>query len=88
MIANAPGWLVVCSDGLWNYCSDAAALGDLTREQLTVAQNDPLSAAGALVDWANAQGGHDNVTVALARVFEPDSATQSAPEVAPATRST
>ena len=88
MIANAPGWLVVCSDGLWNYCSDAAALGDLTREQLAVAQNDPLSAAGALVDWANAQGGHDNVTVALARVFEPDSATLSAPEVAPATRST
>ena len=24
--------------------------------------------AGALVDWANAQGGHDNITVALARI--------------------
>jgi serine/threonine protein phosphatase PrpC len=88
MIANTPGWLVVCSDGLWNYCSDAATLGDLTRQQLAVAQNDPLSAAGALVDWANAQGGHDNVTVALARVFESDSATLSPADVAPATRST
>ena len=74
IVANGPGWLVVCSDGLWNYCSDAAALRDLTLEQLTVTQNDPLVTAGALVDWANAQGGHDNVTVALARVFETNSA--------------
>ena len=26
-----------------------------------------MALAGALVDWANAQGGHDNITVALAR---------------------
>ena len=31
---RSPGWLVVCSDGLWNYCSDAAALRDLTLEKL------------------------------------------------------
>ncbi len=88
MVASAPGWLVVCSDGLWNYCSDASALGDLTREHLAAAHDDPFVAAGALVDWANAQGGHDNVTVALARVFETDSAAVPSPEVAPATRST
>jgi len=29
---------------------------------------EPLQLAGALVDWANAQGGQDNITVALARV--------------------
>ena len=29
---------------------------------------EPLRLAGALVDWANAQGGQDNITVALARV--------------------
>ena len=29
---------------------------------------EPLALAGALVDWANAQGGQDNITVALARV--------------------
>lgn len=88
IIANGPGWLMVCSDGLWNYCSDAAALRDLTIEQLTLSRNDPLVTAGALVDWANAQGGHDNVTVALARVFEPTSAAVSSPDGTPATRST
>jgi serine/threonine protein phosphatase PrpC len=88
MVATTPGWLVVCSDGLWNYCSDASALADLAHEKLDLAQNDPLTAAGALVDWANAQGGHDNVTVALARVFEANPATPSPTEVEPATRST
>ena len=88
MVATTPGWLVVCSDGLWNYCSDASALADLAHEKLDLAQNDPLTAAGALVDWANAQGGHDNVTVALARVFEAIPATPSPTEVEPATRST
>ena len=88
MVATAPGWLVVCTDGLWNYCSDAAALRNLTMEQLKAANNDPLGASSALVDWANAQGGHDNVTVALARLFESNAATVPSPDVALATRST
>jgi serine/threonine protein phosphatase PrpC len=29
---------------------------------------EPLALAGALVDWANAQGGKDNISVALARI--------------------
>src|SRR5207237_947887 len=70
MVASSPGWLLVCSDGLWNYCSDAPALRDLALEKLAAAGNEPLAAAGALVDWANAQGGHDSVTVALARMIE------------------
>lgn len=60
------GWLLVCSDGLWNYASEPAALA----ERLAVAEAAdprPLEIARALVAWANAQGGHDNVTVALAR---------------------
>jgi serine/threonine protein phosphatase PrpC len=60
------GWLLVCSDGLWNYASEPAALAG----QLTVAaaaDPSPLAIARALVAWANAQGGQDNVTVALAR---------------------
>ena len=39
----------------------------LTRTRGTTG-DDPLLLAGALVDWANAQGGQDNITVALARV--------------------
>jgi serine/threonine protein phosphatase PrpC len=65
---DAPGWLVVCSDGLWNYCSEAQDLGALVAATSRTSGGGPLRLAGALVDWANAQGGQDNVTVALARI--------------------
>jgi serine/threonine protein phosphatase PrpC len=63
-----PGWLLVCSDGLWNYCSEAAPLSDLVRQTAAANGGEPLATASALVDWANAQGGQDNITVALARL--------------------
>ena len=61
-----PGWLLVCSDGLWNYASEAAALQGLIAD---FSQTDaaPLALAVRLVDWANEQGGKDNIGVALAR---------------------
>jgi serine/threonine protein phosphatase PrpC len=61
-----PGWVVVCSDGLWNYASSPAEMS----VQLTAAGSadcPPIEVAKRLVDWANAQGGRDNVTVALAK---------------------
>jgi serine/threonine protein phosphatase PrpC len=66
--AIGPGWIVVCSDGLWNYCSEAAPLADLVRQTAAAHGGEPLATASALVDWANAQGGQDNITVALARL--------------------
>jgi serine/threonine protein phosphatase PrpC len=63
-----PGWLLVCSDGLWNYCSEAAPLADLVRQTAAGCGGEPKATASALVDWANAQGGQDNITVALARI--------------------
>lgn len=68
VVVTDPGWLVVCSDGLWNYCSEAQSLADLVRATAADAAGEPLATASALVDWANAQGGHDNITVALARL--------------------
>ncbi|MCV2393047.1 protein phosphatase 2C domain-containing protein [Actinotalea sp. M2MS4P-6] len=62
------GWLVLCSDGLWNYCSEAAALREQLRSAAAAVGEDPLDLASALVDWANEQGGHDNITVVLARL--------------------
>jgi serine/threonine protein phosphatase PrpC len=62
--AKTPGWLLVCSDGLWNYCSDADELRQLVAEQ----PSEPMARAEALVKWANDQGGHDNITVTLARI--------------------
>lgn len=62
---DQPGWLLVCSDGLWNYASEPAAL----RAQIDAAgTTEPLALASALVAFANAQGGQDNITVTLARV--------------------
>lgn len=68
VVAESPGWLLVCSDGLWNYCSQPADLAALVSRTAAAAGGEPLATASALVDWANAQGGHDNITVALARL--------------------
>jgi serine/threonine protein phosphatase PrpC len=67
-IDGHPGWLLVCSDGMWNYASEAGAIADVVRTCAAAAGDDPLETARALVAWANEQGGDDNITAALARV--------------------
>jgi serine/threonine protein phosphatase PrpC len=62
------GWVLLCSDGLWNYCSEAADLADLVRHHAETASGEPLAVADALVAFANEKGGQDNITVALARI--------------------
>lgn len=62
---TGPGWLLVCSDGLWNYASEPA---QLQAQFAAAATAVPAELAQALVDWAIGQGGHDNITVTLARV--------------------
>ncbi|WP_131104127.1 protein phosphatase 2C domain-containing protein [Ornithinimicrobium sufpigmenti] len=64
---SAPGWALLCSDGLWNYASEPHDLAAVLRQGMQRAGSDPLELARALVDWANEQGGADNITVALAR---------------------
>ncbi|WP_028048314.1 PP2C family serine/threonine-protein phosphatase [Cellulomonas sp. URHD0024] len=66
--AQGPGWVLVCSDGLWNYCSEAAAMADLLRTSQSVAGSAPDAIAAELVRWANQQGGADNITAALHRI--------------------
>jgi serine/threonine protein phosphatase PrpC len=64
------GWLLVCSDGLWNYCSAPSRMGELMAVAAAGAAGavgSPLGTAEWLVEWANAQGGQDNISVALAR---------------------
>jgi serine/threonine protein phosphatase PrpC len=70
MTLAEPGWLLVCSDGLWNYSSAAQDLAALVQQtsRSSPTASEPLALADALVDWANAQGGQDNITVALARI--------------------
>lgn len=62
------GWLLVCSDGLWNYCSEPTDLADLVRRTAAGHGDEPLATAEALVAFANEQGGVDNITAALARI--------------------
>ena len=60
--------VLVCSDGLWNYAPTDEALGALVTATLPPpAAEIPLAAmCEHLVDWANEQGGADNICVALA----------------------
>jgi serine/threonine protein phosphatase PrpC len=62
---TAPGHLVLCSDGLWNYRTEPAAFADTVRTRLAGADGDLIAAARALTAFANDAGGADNITVAL-----------------------
>ncbi|AJR18598.1 zinc-ribbon domain-containing protein [Pimelobacter simplex] len=66
-----PGWLLACSDGLWNYASTPEEMHAQVRAAATAdpaGPADPAALALALVAFANAAGGHDNITAAVARV--------------------
>jgi serine/threonine protein phosphatase PrpC len=67
---DAGDLVLVCSDGLWNYAPTDQALGGLVTATLPPpAAEMPLAAmCEHLVDWANEQGGADNICVALAPV--------------------
>ncbi len=79
LTVDRPGWVLVCSDGLWNYASEPAAIA----EQVRAARHpDPAAIALALVEFANACGGQDNITAALARIDAPPS-TDGVQNVAP-----
>jgi serine/threonine protein phosphatase PrpC len=60
------GFVVLCTDGLWNYFPAPEALEALVRPQGTDASSE--SVARLLVCRALAEGGGDNVSVAICRV--------------------
>ncbi len=68
LTVDGAGWVLVCSDGLWNYCSEPDLLQSLVAELSPGVAGAPLGLAEALVGWSNLQGGKDNISVALARV--------------------
>lgn len=60
---SGPGLVLLCSDGLWNYLPEAAALaGALPGGPTRV---EPLPAAAELTRVALELGGHDNITTVL-----------------------
>ena len=54
--------LLLCSDGLTTMIEDSQIAEILSA-------NEPVEACRALIDAANDQGGHDNITVAVGRVI-------------------
>jgi PPM family protein phosphatase len=67
-----PGLLLLCSDGLWNYAPEPHALYDLVRSHASIPplnSGSLLPLAEALVQYACAQGGADNISVALTTII-------------------
>jgi len=65
-----PGsWLVLCTDGLWNYLDDVFRLVGVLDELPPEA--DAITRCERLVLVANESGGHDNISVAMVRIGEP-----------------
>jgi serine/threonine protein phosphatase PrpC len=70
------GWLIACSDGLWNYASApdemrqvvTACLDELGAGTPDGTRPDAWELADRLTSWANAQGGRDNVSVGVVDV--------------------
>ena len=67
-----PGWVLNCSDGLWNYLSEPTAIAEQLGTAVAGGAGDPLDVALALTAYANSRGGRDNITVTLARVTPSD----------------
>lgn len=56
------GYLVLCTDGLWNYAPEPAQIAELVQQ---TSDKDAVSIARSLVEFARCSGGHDNITVAV-----------------------
>ncbi|MCB0049034.1 MAG: hypothetical protein KDE24_05745, partial [Caldilinea sp.] len=54
--------LMICSDGLWDM------LPDVEIARLLLAYQDLETLAAAMIEAANAAGGEDNISVALAHI--------------------
>jgi serine/threonine protein phosphatase PrpC len=65
-VPPAPGRLVLCSDGLWNYAPTNDRIATLVRSH--PASTPPIDVARALTRVALAAGGRDNITVVVADV--------------------
>ena len=59
--------LLLCTDGLWNYAATPQAIAEIVQEA-SGDRADALTVARKLVDFANAQGGHDNITAVVCQL--------------------
>lgn len=64
MSFNIPGsgYLLLCTDGLWNYSPEPAQITELVK---SLPETDAIAVSRSLVEFARCSGGHDNITVAV-----------------------
>ncbi|HEY3738280.1 MAG TPA: PP2C family serine/threonine-protein phosphatase, partial [Bryobacteraceae bacterium] len=79
-----PGVLLLCTDGLWNYAEDPHKLEELAGSH----DGGAIEMARRLVDFANEQGGRDNITAAVylhtpVAAAPPEKIAEPQPEIAP-----
>ncbi len=60
------GWLLACTDGLWNYAETPSALANASQGAFWTA--DALGICQRLVEYARERGGQDNITAAVAEI--------------------
>ena len=68
VMLGKPGWLILCSDGLWNYADTPAALLQAAGDWR---ESDAEALCRTLLAAALLHGGHDNITVAAFRIPAP-----------------
>lgn len=56
------GYLLLCTDGLWNYTPDTAHLTEIVK---SIGGADAVTVSRRLVEFARSRGGFDNITVAV-----------------------
>ena len=67
LAVSGPGLVLLCSDGLWNYTPTEDTLARVIAERRG-SDATMIALTESLVSFANDSGGHDNITVALARL--------------------
>ena len=56
------GYLLLCTDGLWNYAPETSQILALVKQS---GSSEAATISRYLVDFARSQGGYDNITVAV-----------------------
>ncbi len=64
------GQLLLCTDGLWNYAQEPRDIARLIHAADSSGETDAIASVRRMIEFANVQGGHDNITAVLLRFRE------------------
>ncbi len=64
---TGPGWLLLCSDGLWGYAPEPHEIGSWVAEEARDTA-DAATICRGLIERARLRGGRDNLTALLVRI--------------------